>query len=68
MDLIIKQLEKEAGGKTEFDEINGKVLLLTQQCEKFQRLEAKYKKEIDQALEENESLKQNDKMEGTQDE
>ena len=61
MDLIIKQLEKEAGGKTEFDEINGKVLLLTQQCEKFQRLEAKYKKEIDQALEENESLKQNDK-------
>jgi coiled-coil domain-containing protein 61 len=61
MDIIIRQLEKEAGGKADIDEINSKVLLLTQQCEKSQRQEAKYKKEIEQRAEELDALRQSDK-------
>lgn len=61
MDIIIQQLEKEAGGKSNIDEINSKVLLLTQQCEKSKRTELANKKELDQCHEEIDNLKQSDK-------
>lgn len=61
MDMIIKQLEKEVGGKAEMDEINGKVLLLSQQLEKAQRQETKLKKDLESSQEELDKLKQNEK-------
>ncbi|OMJ94512.1 hypothetical protein SteCoe_2286 [Stentor coeruleus] len=61
MDLIIVQLEREAGGKVQMDDINGKVLLLTQQLEKAQRQEAKMKKDIESNHEELDLLRQNEK-------
>ena len=60
MDLAIQQFEKEAGGKSNMDEITGTVLLLTQQCEKYQRQELKYKRDIDAGREEIENLKQSE--------
>ena len=60
MDSIIQQLERETGSKVGIDEINAKVLLLSQQFEKSQRQEAKYKREIEAYQKEIESSKQVD--------
>jgi coiled-coil domain-containing protein 61 len=60
MDSIIQQLERETGSKVGFDEVNAKVLLLSQQFEKSQRQEAKYKREIEAYQKEIENSKQID--------
>ena len=57
MDSIIIQLERETGSKVGIDEINAKVLLLTQQFENSQRQEAKYKREIEAYQKEIENAK-----------
>lgn len=61
MDMIIVQLEREAGGKVQMDDINGKVLLLTQQLEKAQRQEVKMKKDLESNHEELDQLRQSEK-------
>lgn len=60
MDSIINQLEKETGSKVGIEEINAKVLLLSQQAEKSQRQEAKNKREIEAYQKEIENFKQSD--------
>ena len=60
MDSIILQLERETGSKVGADEINAKVLLLSQQFENSQRQEVKYKREIEAYQKEIENSKQVD--------